>query len=192
MMPAEGCELEIRTDGNIANRPKAQLVGMERAAENAHALVEPRLYELPEERDTRPPREKDIDPLGLGGADLSDLARIIDGLDVGVELGKQLALERPLGPGDIVTSGLVVEAHRDHRFDALLGHVGAHRLSQRIVVERDSENVRKTVLAGEAGRAGISADDEHAAIVQRLADRVIDVRHQDAGHDMDLAAVDKP
>ena len=166
------------------------LIRREARQQQRRVLAEPGADVLLDEVDAHPAGQEDVDGLRLGGADLGELGGVVELAELGVVLADDLALERSLEAGERVLAGLVV---RRDQVDALqVARVGV--LSRRLVVgvvgPRHGEEERVAVLAGHRRRRGVRADVDRLA-VERFGQRgEHDVREHDAGHEVDLVALD--
>ncbi len=93
--------------------------------------------------------------------------------------------------GGGILAGLVVGHDDDDFLEAGILRVLAKHLVHLVVLVGGDEEVRIALLAGEARRAGVGADQDHIGLGDRLHDRAEDVGEYGANHEIDLVAVDQ-
>ena len=89
---------------------------------------------LPHERDAEPAGMKLKHDVGLGGADLRHLRRVIGLIESRIDLADDLAFEEPLEAGERILSGLIVRREDERLLVAEIGGVLAGALMQRVVL----------------------------------------------------------
>ena len=173
-----------------ADRVDDVLVGGEAGQQQRRVLAEAGADVLLDEVDAHAAGQEDVDRLRLGGADLGELGGVVELAELGVVLADDLALERALEAGERVLAGLVVRRDQVDALQVARVRVLAGGLVVGVVRPRHGEEQRVAVLAGDRRRRRVRADVDDL-VVDRLGQRrEHDVREDDAGHEVDLVALD--
>ena len=173
-----------------ADRVDDVLVGREAGQQQRRVLAEAGADVLLDEVDAHAAGQEDVDGLRLGGADLGELGGVVELAELGVVLADDLALEGALEAGERVLAGLVVRRDEVHALQVARVGVLAGRLVVRVVRPRHGEEERVAVLAGDRRRRRVRADVDHLVVERFRQGREHDVREHDAGHEVDLVALD--
>ena len=132
------------------------------------------------------------DRLGLGVLRLGEFGGEVElARPHRVFLADHLALEGALEARQHVLAGGVVRADQEHRLDALLVHVEAHRLRRLVVLPGGREHVRRAQFAGELRGSGVRRDQEGFGIDRGLQRGQQHVRPDIAGDEIDLVGLDQ-
>jgi hypothetical protein len=173
-----------------ADRTDHVLVGGKARQQQRHVLAEAGADELLDEIDPHAAGQEDVEHLRLGGADLGQLGGVVELAELGVVLADDLALEGALEAGERVLAGLVVRRHQVDALHAALVRELACRLVVRVVRPRHGEEERVAVLARHRRRRRVRAQVEGVRVERLGKRRQHDVREDDAGHEVDVVALD--
>ena len=96
-----------------------------------------------------------------------------------------------LEAGGGVLAGLIVRHDDDDLLDPGILRVLAQDFVHLIVLIGGDEEVRVAILAGEARRAGVGADEDDVRLGDRLLDGAENVGEDRPDHEIDLVAIDE-